>query len=150
MIRSPTEGRLGQAQTKLEFTTPGRGFTDITQDVQHWLHEIGAEAGTITIFLQHTSASLVIQENTDADVQSDLADALAVLAPEGRRWRHALEGQDDMPAHIKTMLTHTSLVIPVTDGRLTLGTWQAVYLAEHRSAAHRRQIVLAWIGAMRA
>ncbi len=130
----------------LPVATRGAGFTDITRRTADWLKEIEAGSGTLTLFIRHTSASLVIQENTDPDVQRDLIDALATLAPEDRDWRHSLEGPDDMPAHVKVMLTNVSLTIPVIDGRMALGTWQAIYVAEHRSAAHRREVVLSWIG----
>jgi secondary thiamine-phosphate synthase enzyme len=140
---------LTVAQTSLAVDTDGRGFVDITARAGSWLGQIAAGSGTLTFFIRHTSASLVVQENTDPDVQDDLAGALERLAPEGRHWRHDLEGPDDMPAHVKSMLTTTSLTVPVTDGRLALGTWQAIYVAEHRRIPHRRNVVLSWIGTRR-
>jgi secondary thiamine-phosphate synthase enzyme len=118
----------------------------VTSVVRRWLAEIAAGSGTVSLFIRHTSASLVIQENTDPDVQRDLADALDRLAPEDARWRHALEGPDDMPAHVKSALTATSLTIPVMDGNLALGTWQAIYVAEHRRSPHNREVILTWTG----
>jgi secondary thiamine-phosphate synthase enzyme len=100
----------------------------------------------VTLFIRHTSASLTIQENADPTVLDDLTTALARLAPENAGWRHDTEGPDDMPAHVKTMLTATSLQIPVLNGELALGTWQAIYLVEHRARAHRREVVLQFIG----
>ena len=107
----------------------------------------GVQDGLLTIFVQHTSASLVIQENADPDVVLDLADYFERLAPENDpRYRHTTEGSDDMPAHIRAALTQTSLSIPVVAGRMTLGTWQGIYLFEHRSAAYRRNVVLQLLG----
>ena len=103
----------------------------------------------VTLFIRHTSASLTIQENADPTVLEDLMTALDRLAPEGAGWRHDAEGPDDMPAHVRTMLTATSLQIPVLDGELALGTWQAIYLIEHRRRAHRREIVLQFAGITR-
>jgi secondary thiamine-phosphate synthase enzyme len=137
---------LIEAHTVLTLATRGRAFTDITAAVGHWLAKAQAGSGLVTIFIRHTSASLLIQENTDPDVQADLSDLLAVLAPENRRWRHSLEGPDDMPAHAKSMLTATTLSIPVIAGRMTLGQWQAVYIAEHRSRPQSREVVLSFIG----
>lgn len=137
-----------QAQATLTLSTRGPGFVDIGREVAAWLAAVGAQDGLLTLFVRHTSASLVIQENADRDVQADLIDRLAVLAPEDGPYRHTIEGPDDMPAHIKAMLTATSLAIPVADGRMVLGTWQAIYLAEHRTAPHERQIVLHFIGAV--
>lgn len=127
-----------QAHHRLDIATRGPGFTDITRSAVGWLRQVRARDGLLTLFIRHTSASLVIQENADPDVQADLSDALSALAPEDRPWRHATEGPDDMPAHVKAMVTATSLSIPVIDGELVLGTWQAIYLVEHRSAPHRR------------
>jgi secondary thiamine-phosphate synthase enzyme len=109
----------------------------------------GAREGMVTLFIRHTSASLTIQENADPSVLEDLTTALDRLAPEDAGWSHDTEGPDDMPAHVKTMLTATSLQIPVLDGDLALGTWQAVYLIEHRARAHRREIVLQFAGKTR-
>ena len=135
-----------QASHTLEVATPGKGFIEITKELASWLESIAAENGLLTVFVCHTSASLTIQENADANVRLDLADALDLLAPEDRRYAHAEEGPDDMPSHIKAMLTSSSLGIPVKDGRMVLGTWQGVYLIEHRASPHRRSVVLSFIG----
>ena len=127
--------------------TRGSGFVDLTTDVAKFIDEAGAKEGAVTLFIRHTSASLTIQENADPSVLDDLTTALSKLAPEDAGWTHDTEGPDDMPAHVKTMLTSTSLQIPVLNGRLALGTWQAIYLIEHRSRSHRREIVLQFIGA---
>lgn len=137
---------LSQANRRIAVTTRGKGFTEITHTLNAWLGEIGAESGLLTVFIRHTSASLVIQENADPDVRTDLLDALERLAPEDRPYAHHCEGPDDMPSHIKTMLTAVSLNIPVVDGVLTLGTWQGVYVVEHRVAPHERTIALNYIG----
>jgi secondary thiamine-phosphate synthase enzyme len=129
--------------------TKGIGFTDLTAEVATFLNEAGAKEGAMTLFIRHTSASLTIQENADPSVLVDLTTALSKVAPENAGWTHDTEGPDDMPAHIKTMLTATSLQIPVVNGKLALGTWQAIYLIEHRSTPHRREIVLQLIGATR-
>ena len=111
-----------------------------------WLESLSAEDGLLTVFVRHTSASLTIQENADPNVRVDLLDALEALAPEGADYAHQEEGLDDMPSHIKAMLTAVSLGIPVKDGRMTLGTWQGVYLIEHRASPHERSVVLSFIG----
>ncbi|MGF6427870.1 MULTISPECIES: secondary thiamine-phosphate synthase enzyme YjbQ [Bradyrhizobium] len=129
--------------------TSGAGFTDITREVVKFLREVRAGEGAVTLFIRHTSASLTIQENADPTVLLDLMMALDRAAPEDGGWRHDAEGLDDMPAHIKTMLTSTSLQVPVLDGEMALGTWQGIYLIEHRARAHRREIVLQFIGATR-
>ncbi len=139
---------LKQAQTRLAVQTQGAGFTDITDKVRRWLDQTGVDDGLLTAFIRHTSASLVIQENADRDVQHDLVDALDRMAPQGAGYRHAMEGPDDMPAHIKTMLTSTSLAIPVLNGKMALGTWQGLYVVEHRSAAHRREVALHYAGSL--
>jgi secondary thiamine-phosphate synthase enzyme len=131
----------------LTVQTPGRGFTDLTADIAQFLRDAGAREGAATLFIRHTSASLTIQENADPSVLRDLLTALDRLAPEDGGWIHGAEGPDDMPAHIKTMLTSTALHIPVLNGELALGTWQAIYLVEHRRDAHRREIVLQFAGA---
>ena len=131
----------------LTVQTSGAGFTDLTAEVAKFVRDARAREGAMTLFIRHTSASLTIQENADPAVLVDLTTALNRLAPENAGWRHDTEGPDDMPAHIKTMLTATSLQIPVLNGRLALGTWQAIYLIEHRSNPHRREIVLQFIGA---
>ncbi|CCD92055.1 conserved hypothetical protein [Bradyrhizobium sp. ORS 375] len=132
----------------LTVQTPGRGFTDLTREVEAFLREIAAREGVATAFIRHTSASLTIQENADPTVLRDLTTALSRLAPEDAGWVHDTEGPDDMPAHIKTMLSSVSLQVPVRDGRMLLGTWQAIYLIEHRSRPHRREVVLQFIGAV--
>ena len=131
----------------LTVETRGTGFTDLTAEVAKFLREVQAREGAVTLFIRHTSASLTIQENADPTVLVDLATALGRLAPENAGWRHDTEGPDDMPAHIKTMLTATSLHVPVLQGAMALGTWQAIYLIEHRARPHRREIVLQFIGA---
>jgi secondary thiamine-phosphate synthase enzyme len=130
----------------LTIQTSGRGFVDLTAELAKFVKDAGAREGAVTLFIRHTSASLTIQENADPLVLDDLTTALDNLAPEGAGWRHDTEGPDDMPAHIKTMLTATSLQIPVLGGELALGTWQAIYLIEHRSRPHRREIVLQFVG----
>ncbi|OKO84910.1 secondary thiamine-phosphate synthase enzyme [Bradyrhizobium sp. NAS80.1] len=130
----------------LTVQTPGRGFTDLTSDAAKFVDETHARDGALTLFIRHTSASLTIQENADPSVLVDLTTALSRLAPENAGWIHDSEGPDDMPGHIKTMLTQTSLQVPVLNGKLALGTWQAIYLIEHRSRPHRREIVLQFIG----
>lgn len=134
------------ATSTLTVKTPGRGFFDITAEARDFLHEARAESGALVLFVRHTSASLTIQENADPDVLIDLADALDRLAPENGGWIHHSEGPDDMPAHIKTMLTACSLQVPVENGEMMLGTWQGIYLIEHRAQSHRREIVLQFIG----
>jgi secondary thiamine-phosphate synthase enzyme len=142
-------GRLGQAQHVLVVATRGPGFTDLTAELRRWLQSIGADDGVLTAFLRHTSASLLIQENADPDVQRDLTDTLDRLAPQTAPYRHTIEGPDDMPAHVKAMLTATSLSIPVRGGVPVFGTWQALYLVEHRTAPHRREVVLHFVGTLR-
>ena len=131
----------------LSVQTRGAGFVDLTADVAKFLREAGAREGAVTLFIRHTSASLTIQENADPSVLADLMTVFGRLAPENAGWRHDTEGPDDMPAHIKTMLTATSLHIPVLSGELALGTWQAIYLIEHRARPHAREIVLQFAGA---
>lgn len=131
----------------LAVQTSGRGFVDLTAEIAGFVRDAGAIEGLVTLFIRHTSASLTIQENADPSVLADLITALDRLAPEDAGWRHDTEGPDDMPAHVKTMLTTTSLQIPIIKGELMLGTWQAIYLIEHRQRAYRREIVLQFIGA---
>ncbi|MGA2055898.1 MAG: secondary thiamine-phosphate synthase enzyme YjbQ [Bradyrhizobium sp.] len=130
----------------LTVQTAGRGFLDLTAEIAQFVNEAGAIEGQVTVFIRHTSASLTIQENADPTVLADLTTALDRLAPENAGWSHDTEGPDDMPAHVKTMLTATSLQIPVIKNRLTLGTWQAIYLIEHRRRAHRREVVVQFVG----
>lgn len=141
-----SEETLAQRHTRLEIATRGSGFTDITNDIGHWLGRIGASQGLLTAFIAHTSASLIIQENADPSVKSDLLSALEKLAPRDAPYRHATEGPDDMPAHIKAMLNSVSLSIPVVGGSLALGTWQSVYVLEHRDNPHSRRVDLQFIG----
>src|SRR5262245_41708071 len=129
-----------QASHRLNVETRGKGFTEITQELSRWLDGVGADDGLLTVFICHTSASLVIQENADPNVRRDLMDALEALAPEGRPYAHEEEGSDDMPSHIKSMFTAVSLSIPVVGGSMVLGTWQGVYVVEHRVAPHRRTV----------
>jgi len=130
----------------LTVQTSGSGFVDLTGEIAGFLRDTRAKEGVVTLFIRHTSASLTIQENADPSVLVDLTTALRRLAPDDAGWIHDTEGPDDMPAHIKTMLTQTSLQVPVLNGALALGTWQAVYLIEHRSRPHRREIVLQFAG----
>jgi secondary thiamine-phosphate synthase enzyme len=132
--------------SQLAVQTTGRGFFDITAHVAAFVHDAGANEGAVTLFIRHTSASLTIQENADPSVLVDLSTALDRLAPANAGWTHGAEGPDDMPGHIKTMLTATSLQIPVIDGEMALGTWQAIYLIEHRARPHRRDVVLQFCG----
>ncbi len=129
-------------QRTLEIATSGEGLSDITGRVQEVVRESGVRTGLCTVFVQHTSASLVIQENADRAVLRDLSRWLAELAPTDRAWEHDAEGEDDMPAHARSALTRTSETIPVAGGSLALGTWQALYLWEHRSRPHRRHLVV--------
>ncbi|MBZ5606355.1 MAG: secondary thiamine-phosphate synthase enzyme YjbQ [Acidobacteriia bacterium] len=132
----------------LHVPTRGKGFYPITREIAKWVASTEIEIGLLTIFCQHTSASLVIQENADPDVVKDLADYFERIAPEGDPvYRHTTEGSDDMPAHIRTALTGIHLAIPIVAGRMALGAWQGIYLFEHRSSMHRRSIVLHLLGA---
>ena len=137
---------MRQESAILSFETPGRGFTEITQAVADWLGQIGIGQGLLTLLCRHTSASLLIQENAAPAVRADLAAWLDRLAPEGRHYRHDDEGPDDMPAHLKATLTGVNLQLPVIGGRMALGTWQGIYLAEHRAMPHHRQIAAHLIG----
>lgn len=138
---------MRMAQHTLEVATAGQGLHEITQAVARWISGQGMRHGLLTLFLRHTSASLLIQENAAPEVRSDLEDFFRALAPEDvRRYRHAEEGPDDMPAHIRGALLPTQLSIPVEGGRLALGTWQGIFVFEHRRAAHRRAVVLTLIG----
>lgn len=143
-VRDMPVARIATATLAVE--TSGVGFIEITAEVRRFLQAVGGREGTLLLFIRHTSASLTIQENADPDVRTDLVTALDRLAPADAGWVHDIEGPDDMPAHVKTMLTGTSLTIPVTAGGLTLGTWQGIYLAEHRAHAHRREIILQFLG----
>lgn len=134
------------ATADLSVKTDGEGFCEITRDVQQFVRDIGADHGIVFLYLRHTSASLVIQENADRDVRVDLLAALGRLAPTSAGWIHDTEGPDDMPAHVKTMLTGISLHVPVMEGALALGTWQGIYLVEHRARPHAREVVLQFVG----
>jgi secondary thiamine-phosphate synthase enzyme len=131
----------------LTVETSGRGFVDLTAEIAKFAGDADAREGAVTLFIRHTSASLTIQENADPSVLDDLMTALDRLAPENAGWTHDSEGPDDMPAHVKSMLTASSLQIPILKGKPALGTWQAVYLIEHRRRPHRREIVLQFVGA---
>jgi secondary thiamine-phosphate synthase enzyme len=132
---------------QFQIATHGKGLYPFTDKVSRWLAATGVEEGLLTLFVQHTSASLVIQENADPNVVLDLADFFERLAPEDDpHYRHTPEGPDDMPSHIRSALTQTSLSIPVSAGRMTLGIWQGIYLFEHRSVPHRRSVVAQLIG----
>ena len=135
------------ATATLQVETAGVGFVDLTTEIRNFLQDVAAGDGLLTAFLRHTSASLTIQENADPSVLDDLTTALDHLAPRDAGWSHDTEGADDMPAHVKTMLTSTTLQVPVMNGKLALGTWQAIYLIEHRVRPHRREIVLQFAGA---
>ena len=138
---------MRQAQTVLSLSTQGQRFYEITDQVQAWLPETKISTGLLTVFCRHTSASLTIQENADADVQRDLGEFFRRLVPENDPWyRHTAEGPDDMPAHIKSALTDVSLTIPLAQGRMVLGTWQGIYLIEHRHRPHRREVILHLLG----
>ena len=138
---------MRQAAHRIEVRTRGKGLTDFTREVETWVRSTEIKTGLLTLFCQHTSASLLIQENADPDVVRDLTDYFERIAPENDpRYRHTIEGPDDMPAHIKTALTTTQLSIPVMDGEPALGTWQGIYLFELRSRSHLRSVALHLIG----
>jgi len=135
------------ATATLSVETSGEGFVEISGEVARFLAKIKARDGAMLLYLRHTSASLVIQENADPDVRTDLVTALERLAPAYAGWVHQVEGPDDMPAHIKSMLSGVSLHVPVVGGKMALGNWQGIYVAEHRRRPHRREVVLQFIGA---
>jgi secondary thiamine-phosphate synthase enzyme len=135
-----------QAMASLEIATGKQGIFDLTPAVEAWVGRHGFRDGVLTLFVRHTSASLTIQENADPDVRADLLDALDRLAPESAPWRHVSEGPDDMPGHVKSALTDTSVAIPVRGGELSLGTWQAIYLIEHRRQVRSRTVQLHYVG----
>ena len=137
------------ARASLHIDTPGAGIVEFTREAAEFLAKADADDGVLLAFLRHTSASLTIQENADPDVQRDLMTALERLAPDDAGWVHDTEGPDDMPAHVKAMLTGISLHVPVAGGRMMLGTWQGLYLVEHRRRPHGREIVLQFIGSRR-
>ena len=134
-------------QRTLSFRTRGRGTTDITADVARVVAESGARTGLCTVFVQHTTASLILCENADPDVRRDLETLFARLAPDGDpAWRHDTEGADDMPSHARSILASSTLTVPLSEGRLALGTWQGIYLWEHRRAPHERHVIVTLIG----
>ena len=137
---------MKQAIHVIHVSTAGQALYDITSPIRAWVGEQAIETGLLTVWCRHTSASLTVQENADADVQADLLDFFRRVVPEGRHYRHTTEGPDDMPAHIKAALTQTSLSIPVQRSAPLLGTWQAVYLFEHRTEPQNRVVVLHFIG----
>ena len=137
---------MHQAQHTLTVATRGKGLVEITDDVRKWVAGQGIANGLLTLFCRHTSASLVIQENADPDVRTDLETFFDDVAPETRDYVHDTEGQDDMPAHIRTALTGVQLSVPVSAGKPLLGTWQGIYVFEHRTRPHRREIVLHLLG----
>jgi secondary thiamine-phosphate synthase enzyme len=134
------------ARAVLSVETSGDGFFEITREVARFLEKIEARDGVLFLFLRHTSASLVIEENADPDVRIDLVTALDRIAPANAGWVHDTEGPDDMPAHIKSMINGVTLHVPVAGGKLGLGTWQGIYVAEHREAPHRREVTLQFLG----
>jgi secondary thiamine-phosphate synthase enzyme len=134
------------ASASLVVETRGQEFVEITREVAKFVTQIGADSGALLMFLRHTSASLLIQENADVTVRKDLTTALSRLAPVGGGWTHEVEGADDMPAHVKAALTGISLHVPVIERALALGTWQGIYVVEHRRRPHRREVMLQFIG----
>jgi len=146
-VQSATADLIASATLTVE--TRGEGFVEITRDVATFLQQVGAAEGVLFAYIRHTSASLVIQENAAPDVQTDLVTALSRLAPADAGWVHDTEGPDDMPAHVKAMLNGVSLHVPVMGGKLRLGTWQGIYVAEHRARPHRREVLLSFIGSKR-
>ncbi|MBT2132959.1 secondary thiamine-phosphate synthase enzyme YjbQ [Croceibacterium sp. LX-88] len=133
---------MDQSLTSLSFDTHGTGLYEITDEIADWLSHAGIETGLLTVFCQHTSAGLLITENASPAVHRDVVRWLSKLAPEGDGYEHSDEGPDDMPAHLKALLTGNSLTVPVAQGRMLLGTWQGIFLAEHRRRPHRRKIVV--------
>ena len=137
---------MQQSTTTLAVSTTGRALVEITREIAGWVREQAIGTGLLTVFCRHTSASLLIQENAAREVRGDIIDWLNRIAPEHGGWQHDDEGPDDMPAHLKSILTGVNLSIPVVGGDLALGTWQGIYLAEHRTRPHRREIVLHLLG----
>jgi len=137
---------MAHYQQLIKVQTQGKSLQKVTTKVAAIVAESGIQTGLCSLFLRHTSASLIIQENADPDVLLDLANFLAKLVPEGERYIHSTEGADDMPAHIRTVLTHTSEQIPIANGKLVLGTWQGIYLWEHRQRDHWRELVVHVMG----
>jgi secondary thiamine-phosphate synthase enzyme len=138
---------MRQAQDTLKIRTNGKGFVNITSQVALWVREQNLDMGLLTVFISHTSASLMIQENADPDVLADIESFFGRVVPENpSMYRHTMEGPDDMPAHIKSVLTQTQLCIPLANGRLALGTWQGIYVCEHRDRPQSRQVLLHLVG----
>lgn len=137
---------MRQAAHVLAVQTRGQGLVEITREAVAWTQAQGMTTGLLTLFCRHTSASLTIQENADPDVRRDLEDWVAAVAPESAAYRHQDEGPDDMPAHLRAVLTGVQLSIPLIGGRLALGTWQGIYLFEHRRRPHRREVALHLLG----
>ena len=138
---------MRQAMREFQFTTQGRRMLDFTGELGEWVASTGIKQGLLSLQIRHTSASLLVQENYDPTVQSDLEQFLSRLVPDGDPlFDHTLEGKDDMPAHVRSALTATTLSVPVSDGRLTLGTWQGIYLYEHRARGHRRAVMAHLLG----
>ena len=137
---------MRQARHILTVATKGKGLVEITREVAGWVSQQKIKTGLLTLLCRHTSASLIIQENADPDVRTDLQSFFEDIAPESRAYVHTTEGPDDMPAHIRTALTGMQLSIPLAEGALMLGTWQGIYLFEHRARPHRREVVLHLIG----
>ena len=143
-----SSGPLEQFSHRLQVETRGKGLYEITRPIARWLSECNIQRGLLTVFVQHTSASLTIQENADPDVVHDLNEFFNRLVEEDDRlYRHISEGPDDMPSHIRSALTLTQVSVPVEGGRMALGTWQGVYLFEHRARGHRRSVALHLLGA---
>ncbi|TXI09817.1 MAG: YjbQ family protein [Novosphingobium sp.] len=138
---------MRQSATEIVIATPGQGLHEITRDVVRWTGDQGMTTGLLTVFCRHTSASLTIQENAAHEVRGDIVRWLSRLAPENDGYAHDDEGPDDMPAHLKSILTGVSLSIPLVGGQLALGTWQGLYLCEHRRSSHRRRVALHLLGA---
>jgi secondary thiamine-phosphate synthase enzyme len=138
---------MRQVHNTLTVQTPGRGLLMCTREVSQWLQDIGARDGLLTLFIQHTSASLLVQENADPDVRADLERFFARLVKDGDPlFVHDAEGPDDMPSHVRAALTQTQLSVPVTHGRMALGTWQGIYVYEHRTRGHARHVVMHFLG----
>ena len=138
---------MKQAQLELKVLTKGKGLYDITRRIAPWAAEQGIRTGLLTVFISHTSASLTIQENADPDVQRDISEFFERLVPENTPWfRHTIEGPDDMPSHIRAVLTSPQLSVPVRAGKLALGIWQAIYVFEHRSEPQSRNVLVHLLG----
>jgi secondary thiamine-phosphate synthase enzyme len=137
---------MHQSLAILTFDTDGQGFREITEDVNSWIRATDIRMGQVTLFCQHTSASLIITENASPAVKRDILRWLDMAAPEGEGYEHDSEGRDDMPAHVKAMLTGNALTVPLADGKMMLGSWQGVYLIEHRHGTHKRYVVAQAMG----